>query len=100
VVVVHSLARYYRNFIVILLCMRRSLKWLLFSKFNDYNFVNLLDLPFNNTVRTYLGFVLDWNTQLMLGGRVQIMKLVLYYCLTAVSVFLVVVKFLQSPQLI
>ena len=41
--------------------------------------------------------VLDWNTQIMLGGRVQIMKLVLYYCLTAVNVFLAVVKFLQSP---
>jgi len=59
--------------------------------------VKLLDLPCNNTVRTYLVVVLDWNTQIMLGGRVQIMKLVLYYCFTAVSVFVAVVKFLQSP---
>jgi hypothetical protein len=33
----------------------------------------------------------------MLGGKVQIVKLVLYYSLTAVNVFLAVVKFLQSP---
>ena len=79
--------------------MRRSLKWLLFFffNFNDYKFVNLFDLPCNNTVRTDLVVVLDLNIQIMLGGRVQIMKLVLYYCLTAVNVLRADVKFLQSP---